>query len=65
MKTQPELQSIPMPDSPCYADNREAFPALQTYASSEASAAGCHDHVLRAALLANGCRIRKEVVETH
>ena len=65
MKTQPELQAIPMSHDPCYADNLETFPALQAYAPDQAPADRRHDHILRAALLANGCTIRNEAVETH
>jgi len=65
MKTHPELQAIPMSHDPCYADNQEAFAALQVYASGEAAADRHHDHILRAALLANGCTIRSKAVETH
>ena len=65
MKTQPELQTVPMPHGPCNAGSHEGFPALQVYASGDAVADSRHAHVLRAALLANGCTIRNEPVETH
>jgi hypothetical protein len=65
MKTQPELQAVPMSHDPCYTDNQEALPDLQVYAFGEAAADRRHDHILRAALLTKGCTIRKETVETH
>ena len=65
MKTQPELYAMLMSHDPCHADNREVFPALQTYAPDQAAANRRHDHILRAALLIKGCRIGDEVVETH
>jgi hypothetical protein len=65
MKTQPELQAIPMSHDPCNADNREVSPALQSYAPCQAAADRRHDHILRAALLTSGCTIRDEAVETH
>jgi hypothetical protein len=65
MKTQPELQTIPMPQGSCNADSHEGFPALQVYAPGDAVADRRHEHVLRAALLANSCTIHNEAVETH
>ena len=65
MKTQPELQAIPMSHDPRYADHQEAFPALQTYAVGETVADRRHDHILRAALLSTGHTTRKETAETH
>jgi len=59
MKTQPELQAIPMSHDPRFADNQEAFPALQTHAFAEAAADRHHDHILRAALLAGGCAVQE------
>ena len=65
MKTHPELQAIQMSHGPCDADYQEAIPTLQVYASGEAAASRRHDHLLRAALLANGCTSSSKAVETH
>ena len=65
MKTQPKPQAIPMSHEPWYADNQTAFPALQAYAPGQSAANRPHDHILRAALLTNGCTIQNEAVETH
>jgi len=65
MKTQPELQAIPISPDPCNADNREVSPALQSYAPDQAATDRRHDHILRAALLENACTIREVAVDTH
>ena len=65
MKTQPELQAIPISHDPCNTDNQEVSPALQSYAFGQAAADRRHDHILRAALLANGCTIRDPAVDMH
>ena len=65
MKTQPELQAIPMSHDPRYTDNQEALPALQTYAVGETAADRRHDHILRAALLSSCYTTHKETAETH
>ena len=54
MKMQPELEVIARYHDPCHADNREAYPALQTVQVDCAAAESRHDHILRAALLASG-----------
>ena len=55
MKMQPEFKAIPMSQDPCHADRLETWPELQIYAADCATAIRRHDHILRAALLANGC----------
>jgi len=54
MKMQPEFEAIARYHDPCAADNREVFPALQTYQADSTAVEGRHDHILRAALLASG-----------
>jgi hypothetical protein len=65
MKTQPELQAIQVSHDSCNADNREVLPALQTYEFGQSGAGRRHDHILRAALLANACTRVDEAVEKH
>jgi len=55
MKTQPEFAAIPMSPDPCHADGLETYPALQVYAAGSVATDRHHEHILRAALLANGC----------
>lgn len=54
MKTRPELEVIPQPHDPCHADSQAALPALQEYSAGSIAPEKCHDHILRAALLAKG-----------
>ncbi len=53
MKTQPELEAVPMSHDSRHTDSREAFPALQLQETGNTVADKRHDHILRAALLAN------------
>jgi hypothetical protein len=57
MKTRPELEVIPLPHDPCHPDRQVAFPALQEYAAGSIDLEKCHDHILRAALLAKGVAV--------
>jgi hypothetical protein len=59
MKMQPEFEAIPMSHDPCNADRPEAYPALQEYATGDPAADKCHEYILSAALLANGCPARE------
>jgi len=54
MKMQPEFEAIPMSHEPSHTDRLEAYPALQVYAAGSVAADKRHEHILRAALLANG-----------
>ena len=53
MKTQHELETTSILHDPCYPDSRSAIPALQAYTTDSALPAQRHDHILRAALLAD------------
>jgi hypothetical protein len=59
MKMQPEFEAIPMSHDPCYADSAEVYPALQPYTAGNIAADKCHEYILRAALLANGCAVQE------
>jgi len=58
MKTQPEFAATPMSDNPGHAEGLEVYPALQVYAAGSVPTDRQHEHILRAALLANGCAAR-------
>jgi len=53
MKTQPEFETALTSHDPRHADRLDAYPALQVYAAGCVAADTRHDHILRAALLAN------------
>jgi len=58
MKTQPEFAAIPMSDNPRHTEGLDVYPALQVYAAGSVATDRPHEHILRAALLANGCAAR-------
>jgi hypothetical protein len=59
MKMQPEREVIAMYHDPRHADSRDMYPALQISQADLIAAENRYDHLLRAALLANGCAARK------
>jgi hypothetical protein len=61
MKMLPELEAIPMSHDPCHADSREVLPTptLQLYQAGCSAEDRRHDHILCAALLANGLTTRE------
>lgn len=53
MKNQPDPDAIHATRDPRHPEDRDAFPALQLYAAGSQSPPPRHDHILRAALLAD------------
>jgi hypothetical protein len=55
----PKPETIPMAHEPCHAESPATHLALQQYTAGRVAPEKCHEHILRAAILAGGCAVKE------